>query len=95
MTTDIRHDGIRFTITIGLQDNEPKEVFADRLKVGTTMSHLLADACVLISIALQCGSTPEDLSKSLGVVPDPANGEDAVKPASALGAIVDAMKTNG
>lgn len=91
-TVDLRHDGLRFTLTVGLDgQGAPKEVFADGLKIGAAMAHLLSDACVVISLALQHGVPPAELRKSLGQVPDVAKGEDAVRPASALGVIIEEL----
>lgn len=67
---------------------EPKEVFANAAKSGTEMSHILADACVIISLALQFGTTPDDIAKSLGRVPELDRGKGADKPASVLGEIM-------
>lgn len=88
-TVYLRHNGHEFTVTIGYDDEgEPKEVFANAAKSGTEMSHILADACVIISLALQYGTTPDDLAKSLGRVPDLDRGKGADKPASVLGEIM-------
>ena len=68
----------------------PMEVFADTTK-GGQMAATLADACVVISIALQHGIGVDALSKSLGRVPVlwGAEGQDA--PASPVGAILEAI----
>ena len=83
-------EGIEFTLTIGFDDMcQPKEVFADGSKYGTQMSALLSDVCVLISRSLQCGTRPEQLTKSLGRVPDPKSGEGADRPSSAIGVVIE------
>ncbi len=85
-------DGFEIKLTIGFNDAAlPKEVFADGIKTGTAMSALLSDACILISRQLQTGITPEQLSKSLGRVPDPMAGKGADKPASAIGVIISVL----
>ena len=90
-TREIEHDGRRLTVTVGFDlDARPREVFADGVREGTDLAHILADACVVVSLALQHGAEPSALRKSLGVVPDPARGEHATRPASVLGAIVAA-----
>jgi hypothetical protein len=48
---------------------------------------MIADHCVVVSLALQHGCTAADLEKSIGVVPDPASGPGASRPASVLGVI--------
>lgn len=93
-TIALRHDGHEFTVTIGYDDaGKPKEVFANAVKSGTAMSHILADACVIISLALQYGVAPGDLTKSLGRVPDLDRGKGAEKPASVLGEILALVET--
>lgn len=93
-TATLRHDGHEFTVTIGYDSQgRPKEVFANASKSGTAMSHILADACVIISLALQFGAAPSDLAKSLGRIPAPELGEDADRPASVLGAILELVES--
>ena len=88
-TVCLRHDGQEFTVTIGYDgDGKPKEVFAGAAKSGTAMSHILADACVIISLVLQYGGEPEDITRSLGRIPDLDRGKGADKPASVLGEIL-------
>ena len=80
-------------ITIGASfydSGEIGEVFADTPKQGQ-MQATLADACVLISISLQHGIPVSELRKSMAVEPDLMNGEDATRPASPVGAILDAL----
>jgi hypothetical protein len=69
-------------------DGRPGEIFVDGFKVGSTLQALLADAAIIISIALQYGIPPADLGQSLARVPI---GEDESGPASPLGAIIEAM----
>lgn len=66
------------------------EVFADTPK-GGQMASTLADACTIISIALQNGLTVAELSKSMARAPDLLRGENATMPASPVGAILDAL----
>jgi hypothetical protein len=86
------HDGQAFTLTVGLYDDgRPGEVFADHHKSGSAMQAILSDACVLVSIALQHGISPEALGRSLGRVPAPWRDEGDTNPASPLGTIVAAL----
>lgn len=81
-----------FHITVGFDHKlRPKEVFASGGKPGTAMAHILSDACVVVSVALQSGVSITDLSKTLGEIPDLAAGEYATKPASPIGVIVAAL----
>lgn len=85
-----------FTVTVGFDlSGRPMEVFADGAKIGTDISHLVSDACVVISLALQHGCPPELLPKSMGRVPCPELGEDVTGPASALGAIAAVVAEAG
>lgn len=92
VTRSAEWDGHAFTVTIGFDPatGAPMEVFADTTK-GGQMAATLADACVVISIALQHGIGVDALSKSLGRVPVlwGAEGQDA--PASPVGAILEAI----
>jgi hypothetical protein len=87
------HSSLPMTLTVGLRPGtgQPAEVFVNLPKAGSDLAHLLADACVVISLALQAGYRPAELGKSLGVVPDPVGPEGAVKPASAIGVICDVL----
>lgn len=82
--------GHAFTVTIGFDPATaaPREVFADTAK-GGHMQHTVADACVLVSIALQHGISPTALAKSLSRVPDLMSGSGAVLPGSPIGTILD------
>lgn len=86
-------DGHAFTVTIGIDPatGQPAEVFADTQR-GGQMQATLADACVLISIALQHGIGVEALSKSLGRVPVLWGPEGQDAPASPVGAILEAVR---
>lgn len=79
--------GHAFTVTVGFDDQfEPREVFADHAKGD--MAATLADACVIISIALQHGIEVTALGRSLGSVPAWINGEQTDAPASPIGTII-------
>jgi hypothetical protein len=87
-TAEVRHGETTFTVTIGFDDaGSPREVFADGHKEGSAMRHLLSDACIIISVALQHGVSPDDLRRSLGTTPT-FRGD---APASAIGAVMAAL----
>jgi hypothetical protein len=92
LTRACEWSGHAFTVTIGIDPmtGHPVEVFADTGK-GGDMAAALADACVVISLALQWGIPPEDLAKSLGRVPVLWGDEGQDAPASPIGAIVEAI----
>jgi hypothetical protein len=78
-----------YSLTVGqYADGRPGEIFVDGIKVGSTLQALLADAAVIISIALQHGIAPSTLGYSLARVPI---GDDESGPASPLGAIIEAL----
>lgn len=92
VTVEVAHGGHAFTVTVGYDlTGRVREVFAGGTRIGTDLAHVIADACVALSLALQHGARPADLGRSMGVVPDLARGGDAVLPASVLGAICAAM----
>lgn len=92
ITAEVVWQGHPFTITSGLDPATGNilDVFADTPK-GGQMQATLADACVLISIALQHGVPLHDLSKSLARVPVLTAPQGFTAPASPVGAIVDAL----
>ena len=78
-----------FSVTVGyFLDGRPGEVFANGLRVGSSMQSLLEDACVAVSIALQHGVTPEALAHSMGRVPIT---KKETRPASIIGAIAEVL----
>lgn len=88
--------GHALTVTVGIYPHDhPRagqagEVFADTVK-GGQMAAALADACVLLSLALQNGVPAADLAKSLGYEPAWLNGVQGMAPASPVGAVVAAV----
>jgi hypothetical protein len=93
VTRAVKWNGHAFTVTIDRDPYtwRPAKVFADTSK-GGQMAATLADACVLVSIALQHGITPADLAKSLGCVPVLWGDERQDAPASPIGAIVEVIQ---
>lgn len=98
ITAETDWQGHSITVTIGVDPvtGDPLEVFANAAS-GGSMQASLADACVLISIALQHGVKPAALAKSLARVPAWVNGIDengdpctveTTAPASPVGAIL-------
>jgi len=87
-------EGHPITVTVGFHPatGQPMEVFADAEK-GGQMQATIADACVIVSIALQHGIPPEALAKSLSRVPDMFGGGDL--PGSPIGVIVGAITDTG
>lgn len=91
-TSEIEHAGHRFTMTVGFDlQARPREVFADGARIGTDLGHVISDACVVISLALQHGCPPVLLPKSMGRVPDLFAGPENCRPASVLGSIAAAV----
>ena len=93
-------DGHQITVTVGYYlDGIPGEVFADVAKGALRAT--LADACTIISIALQHGISPDDLAKSIGKVPvtewDTAKQAmaEVERPASPIGAVLDVLRAMG
>jgi hypothetical protein len=64
------------------------EVFLDGPKTGSTMSAILGDAAVTISIALQFGIPARALAKSISRAPD---GMGRITAASVIGAALDLL----
>ena len=81
----------KFHLTLGVHPDTGKilEVFyADGQRTGSQLQHAIQDSCVLISLLLQYGVSPDAIGKSLSTMP--VLGVDA--PASVVGAIIDAIK---
>jgi ribonucleoside-diphosphate reductase alpha chain len=90
------------TATIGFDpaDDQPRELFLTAGKEGSTLSALLSDAAVVISVALQHGIPAQSLAKSIGRLPEgpvtPADldqGKPARLPASPIGAALDLLRS--
>lgn len=80
-----------FYVTVGYrpETGEIAEVFySDGMKSGADLRSMAQDACVLISLLLQHGLTPDEIAKSLAVAP--VFGQP--RPASLIGAVVDAIR---
>lgn len=93
VTHDVAWGERQYTVTVGFDAaGAPREVFADGAKEGSAMAAILADACVVISLALQAGVPPDALGRSLGEDADPATG--GARPASVVGMIVSMLETD-
>ena len=80
-----------FYVTVGYDPatGQPMECFyGDGQKTGTQLRDSLSDACVLISMLMQHGTTLDEIAHSLATVP--VFGER--RPASPVGAVVEAVR---
>ena len=93
--------GQSFTATVGFDPESglPRELFLTAGKEGSMLNALLADAAVVISIALQNGVPAAALAKSIGRLPAgpvaPAGLDHAPVqkvPASPIGAALDLLR---
>ena len=89
------------TATIGFDpaDDQPRELFLTGGKEGSALDSLLADAAVVISVAMQHGVSAKALAKSVGRLPEnpvtPADlggAQPARLPASPIGAVLDLIQ---
>lgn len=81
----------KFHLTLGVHPETGAilEVFyADGQLTGSGLQHAIQDACVLVSLLLQQGVSPEDIGKSLSTAP--VFGSE--RPATVVGVIVDLVK---
>ncbi len=94
--------GQAFTATVGFDPGtcRPCELFLTGGKEGSTLDALLADAPVVISVALQHGISAQSLAKSIGRLPEAAvtpaeldGGKPARIPASPIGAALDLLRS--
>ena len=69
-TETLQVDGQAVTATVGFDEcGRPREVFMAAGKEGSLLNALLADAAVVISVALQHGIPAAALAKSVGRLP--------------------------
>ena len=101
ITEAIEVGGQVVTATVGFdpESGQPREVFLTAGKMGSMLNSLLADAAVVISVALQHDVSPAALSKSVGRLPNgsitPADLDRAQpgrRPASPIGAALDLLQ---
>ena len=90
-TADIEIAGQRLTACVGFYpDGRPAELFLSGAKDGSGLAAVLADAAVVISLALQHGIGARLLRKSIGRLPGPAAGGGELA-ASPIGAALDLL----
>ena len=94
-----RRQAVTATIGFDPADDQPRELFLTGGKEGSTLDALLADAAVVISVALQHGVSAKALAKSVGRLPEgpvtPADldgAQPARLPASPIGAVLDLIR---
>ncbi len=101
-TETLAVDGQSFEATVGFdpESGQPRELFLMAGKEGSMLNSLLADAAVVISIALQHGVPATALAKSIGRLPagpvTPADLEGlrpSRVPASPIGAALDLLRS--
>lgn len=87
VTVETEWQGHRLSVTIGYnpKTQTPMEVFADTAS-GGQMQAALRDGCIVASIAMQHGASPQALAKSMSRVADYTGSEG---PASPMGAIME------
>ena len=91
VTEEIGVGNMRLTATIGLDaTGPPAEIFLSGAKDGSGLAAILADAAVMISIALQHGIPAAVLGKSISRLPESLTGP-ATAPASPIGAALDLL----
>ena len=84
-SVDFRHDGHRFTATIGFYDDgRPGEVFLRAGKSETALESMCRDLGVVASIALQHGAPMGTIAKALTRLSDG-------RPAGPLGALLETI----
>lgn len=93
--------GQSFEATVGFdpKSGQPRELFMSAGKEGSMLNALLADAAVVISVALQHGVPAGALAKSVGRLPagqvTPADldvSQPGQAPASPIGAALDLLR---
>ncbi len=99
-TATLEVGGQKFEVCVGFdpETGRPLEVFLNAGKEGSGFVVLMADAAILISIALQHGIEASALAKSINRLPPtaPAPGSFeqlaiGLEPASAIGAALDLL----
>ena len=103
MTATLEAAGQTFDASIGFDtEDQPREVFLRTARDGSQLNALLADAAVVISVALQHGITPAALAKSVGRIPGGAISPTDLDhprperaPASPIGRALDLLASCG
>lgn len=91
LTIDVPHPGTElharptvYSVKVGFDENEPRELFIGCNKLTTAMHHAGLEIATLVSIALQHGASLHELASSM---PREGNGS----PQGAAGAVLDAV----
>ena len=88
---EITVGGQRYLACVGFYDDgTPGELFLDGVKPGSAMAATLQDAAIAVSLALQYGTPPGALAKSMSRQPSLAWTPNAA-PASVIGAALDLL----
>ena len=91
-TVTVEVDGQRYTVAVGrYDDGRAAEVFVSATRQGSALDVLLADASVVISLALKNGLAAADLAKSVARLPIGGLFSRATAPASPIGAVLDLL----
>ncbi len=99
-TETLEVDGQAFEATVGFDEHgRPREIFLMAGKEGSLLNSMLADAAVVISVALQHGVSSEALARSVGRLPagpvapsDLDQPQTEKLPASPIGAALDLLR---
>lgn len=90
--TILTEDGTRIELSVGYDPQDvtrPREVFyAAGFKTGSMLEFQIQDACVLVSLLLQHGHTPERIAKSLSSETAPDGSQ---RKGSHIGLILEAL----
>ena len=99
-TLEVEGQSVEVTIGFAPEGAAVREVFLVAGKSGSMLDSLIADAAVVISVALQHGVPPAALSKSVGRLPNgsvaPADldrPQSWRRPASLIGAALDLLQS--
>lgn len=102
-TVELEVDGQLLIATVGFDaQGRPAEIFLSGAKDGSALAAILADAAVVISVALQHGVPAAALSKSSGRAPTsprfspkpgktPSGADGTARPASVIAAALDLL----
>lgn len=92
VTQEIAVEGKDYAVTFGhYPDGGAAEVFIAGAKSGSEMDAILSDGAILASLALQYGTPPATLAKTMSRLPADDLGLLATRPASPLGAAMDLL----
>lgn len=90
-TIVVRNKAYDASVGFDPHSGQPKELFFAGAKEGSEMAAVLADAAVIVSVALQCGVPAAKLARSLAREPAVGEGEEIETAASPIGAALDLL----